>query len=70
MNNFFIYIFICKESYFKGLNLLNLSNRSYLINFSIDNLEKFKEDILDFDVDKVMNENNMIIQWIWIIKAR
>ncbi len=60
------------ELVIKFINPIDFSNRTYLINFDLNNLwefEKFEEEILSFDVDKIMNENNMIIEWIWIMKS-
>jgi len=60
------------ELVIKFINPIDSNNRSYLINFDLNDLwilKRFEEEILNFDVDKIMNDNNMIIQWIWIIKS-
>lgn len=53
-------------------NPINKENRTYFLwfdlNYDIESFRKFEDLLLDFDVDKIMSENNMIITWIWIIE--
>jgi len=50
-----------------------ISNRkiTYLIEFNLNSIDwflNFKNELIDFDIDKIMNEKHVIIKGIWVYK--